>query len=86
MKNQISKLYNALSAPVAASRDALAERLQSVRDTTSLLYNRTMHHIGYRQETLKDIVENAPKEEEEEPQQQTEDKKLYLNLLKMVQG
>ena len=73
MKNQISKLYNAVSAPVAASRDALAERLQSVRDTASLLYNRTMHHIGYGQETLKDIVENAAKEEEEEPQQHTEE-------------
>ena len=39
-KNQISKLYNAVSAPVAASRDGLAERLQSVRDTASLLYKR----------------------------------------------
>ena len=67
MKNQISKLYSAVLAPIAASRDALSERLQSVRDTAFLLYNRTMHHIGYGQETLKDIVENAAKEEEEEP-------------------
>ena len=59
MKNQISKLYSAVLA--------LSERLQSVGDTASLLYNRTMHHIGYGQETLKDIVENAAKEEEEEP-------------------
>ena len=66
MKIQISKLYSALSAPVAASRDALAERLQSIRDTTSLLYNRMMSNIGYGQETLKDIVENTAKEEEEE--------------------
>ena len=75
MKNQISKLYSAVSAPVAASRDALAERLQSVRDTASLLYNRTMYYIGYGQETLKDIVENTAKEEEEEkePQQQTQE-------------
>ena len=74
MENQISKLYSAVSAPVAASRDALTERLQSVRDTASLLYNRTMNNIGYGQETLKDIVENAAKaEEEEEPQQQTEE-------------
>ena len=71
-RNMITNLYNAVSAPVAASRDALAERLQSVRDTASLLYNRTMHHIGYGQETLKDIVENTAKEEEKEPQQQTE--------------
>ena len=74
MKNQINKLYNAVSAPVAATRDALSERLQSVRDTASLLYNRTMYHIGYGQETLKDIVENTAKEEEEEePQQQTKE-------------
>ena len=73
MKNLISKLYSAVSVPVAASRDALAERLQSVCDTASLLYNRTMHHIGYGQETLKDIVENAAKEEEEELQQQTKE-------------
>ena len=73
MKNQISKLYSAVSAPVAASRDALAERLQSARDTASLLYNRMMYHIGYGQETLKDIVENTAKEEEEERQQQTKE-------------
>ena len=72
MKNQISKLYNAVSAPVAASRDVLAERLESVRDTAFLLYNRTMYHIGYGQETLKGIVENTAKEEEE-PQQQTQE-------------
>ena len=72
MKNQINKLYNAVLAPVAATRDALAARLESVRDTASLLYNRTMYHIGYGQETLKDIVENTAKEEEE-PQQQTKE-------------
>ena len=33
MKNQITDLYNAVSAPVAATRDALSERLQSVRET-----------------------------------------------------
>ena len=74
MKNQISRLYSAVSAPIAASRDALAERLQSVRDTASLLYNRMMNNIGYGQETLKDIVENTAAKEEEEPQQQTEEK------------
>ena len=73
MKNQISKLYSAILAPVAATRDALSERLQNVRDTASLLYNRTMNNIGYGQETLKGIVENTAKEEEEEPQQQTQE-------------
>ena len=66
MKNQITDLYNAALA--------LSERLQSVRDTPALLYNRTMHHIGYGQDTLKDIVENAAKEEEK-PQQQTKEGK-----------
>ena len=73
LRNTISKLYNAVSAPVAATRDALAERLQSVRETASLLYNRMVENMGYGQERLKDIVEKeagreepaAPKEEEE---------------------
>ena len=45
-RNTISKLYNAVSAPVTATQDALAERLQSVRDTTSLLHNRMMENMG----------------------------------------
>ena len=32
LRNTISKLYNGVSAPVAATRDALVERLQGVRD------------------------------------------------------
>ena len=47
MKNQLTKLYNAVSAPVTTTRDALAERLQSVRDTASLLYNRMIENMGY---------------------------------------
>ena len=39
MKNQLTKLYNPVSAPMtAATRDALAERLQGVRKSISLLY------------------------------------------------
>ena len=57
MRNQLTKLYNAVSAPVAAIRDALAERLQSVRETAFLFYNRMVENIGYDQEKLKDIVE-----------------------------
>ena len=49
---------------MGATRDALAEKLQSVRDTASLLYNRMMENMGYGRERLKDIVE---KEAEEEP-------------------
>ena len=41
----------------AAARDALAERLQSIRDTAFLLYDRMMENMGYgQQERLKDIV------------------------------
>ena len=66
-RNTISKLYNAVSAPVAATRDALAERLQGVRETVSLLYNRMMENMGYGQERLKDIVEKEAEEQQQEP-------------------
>ena len=36
LRNTISKLYNAVLEPVAATRDTLAERLQSVRETAFL--------------------------------------------------
>ena len=67
MRNTVSKSCNAVSAPVAETQDAFAERLQSVRETASLLYNRMKENMGYGQENLKDIVE---KEVEEEEQQQ----------------
>ena len=67
MKNQLTKLYNVLSVPVAATRDALPERMQSVRETTSLLHNRIMENMGYgQQERLKDIVEKEAEEEEQQ--------------------
>ena len=57
MRNQLTKLFNAVSAPVTATRDALAERLESVRETASLFYNRMVENMGYEQDKLKDIVE-----------------------------
>ena len=75
MKNQLPKLYNAVSAPVAATRDALTERLQSVRETASLLYNRMVENMGYGQEKSKDIVQ---KEAEEKKQQEEEDIDLTM--------
>ena len=44
MRNTISKLYQAI---VEATRDALAERLQSIRESASLIYNRMMDNIVY---------------------------------------
>ena len=57
MRNELTKLFNAVSAPVTATRDALAERLESVRETASLFYNRMVENMGYEQDKLKDIVE-----------------------------
>ena len=70
IKSQLLKLYNAVSAPVAATGDVLTKRLQRVRETASLLHNRMVENMGYGQETLKDIVE---KEAEEEQQQEKEE-------------
>ena len=64
MKNHLTKFYNAVSAPVAATRYALAERLESVRETASLLYNRMAENMGYGQETLKDIIEKEAGEQQ----------------------
>ena len=47
LRNTISKLYNAVSAPMAATQDALTERLQNICETASLLYNRMMENMGY---------------------------------------
>ena len=67
MRNTISKLYNVVSASVAATTDALAERLQSIRETPSLLYNRMMGNTYYEEERLKGIEEIEPDEEAKEP-------------------
>ena len=73
LRNTISKLYNAVSAPVTATRDAFAERLQSVRETASLLYNRMMENMKYGRERLKDIVEKESEEEAKRQQQEEEE-------------
>ena len=55
LRNTFGKLYNAVSA----TRHALAGRLQGVRKTTFLLYNRIMEYMGCgQQRNLKSIVEN----------------------------
>ena len=72
LRNTISTLYNAVSALVAATRDALAKRLQSVRETASLLYNRMLENMGYGRERFKDIVEKEAEEEVKMQQQEEE--------------
>ena len=66
LRNTIPKLYNAVPAPVAATRDALSAILQNVSETVSLLCNRMMENMGYGRERLKDIAEEEEAEEEEE--------------------
>lgn len=46
-KNAISKLYNIVSVPVVSTRDALAEKLQIVRDTAYLLYQKMKENLGH---------------------------------------
>ena len=64
------------SAPVIATQEALAGRMQSVRETASLLHNRMIDNIRYGEERLNDIIEKKAREEEEETtekEEQTED-------------
>ena len=72
LRNTISKLCNAVSVSVAATRDALAERLQGVRETAFLLYNRMMENMGY-QKRLKDIMEKEAAEEEQQQKPTTKE-------------
>ena len=58
---------------MAATRNALAERLQSVYEGASLLYNRMMEKMEYRRQRLKDIVEKEAEEEAKEKQQEEEE-------------
>ena len=79
---------------MTATRDALIERLQSVRDIKSLLYNRTMENMGFgQQERLKGIVEKeveeeepaAAKEEEGAKEQQDDDERYdTVTKIKLV--
>ena len=51
---------------------SLAERLQGIRKTASLLYNRMMDYMRHGWEGLKDIVEKEAEEEAKEQQQEKE--------------
>ena len=56
LSNTISKLCDAVTAPVASTCDALAVRLQSLHDTGYLLYQKTKEELG-NEHKLKDNVE-----------------------------
>ena len=58
---------------MAATGDALTKRLQRVRETASLLYNRMVENMEYGQETLKDIVEKEAEEEQQHEKEEDND-------------
>ena len=68
MRNQLTKSYNAVSALVTATRNALAEKLQSVRETASLLYG-----TEYGMWTGQTERHRAKKAEEEQRQKEDVD-------------
>ena len=70
MRKTISILHKAISAPVAATRDAFAERLETVHETACLLYNRMVKNMEYGRQRLKDIVKKEAEEEAKEQQQE----------------
>ena len=59
---------------ISTSDSTLAERLQSVGETASLLYNRIVENMGHGEKRLKDIVKKAA-EEEEQPSAAKEEEK-----------
>ena len=77
LRNTISKLYEVVSTPVTFTRDALAERLQSVRDTVTSLYNRTREKLGYGR-VLKDIVEDEAEKQHEEQKEEEQQENIDL--------
>ena len=88
LRNTISKLYRVVSAPVAAKRDVLTEREQSVRETAFLLYNRMMENMGYGRERLKHIVEEKETKEQQQvlaaaKEKQQDDDEQYDTVLKI---
>ena len=59
-----TNFYNFVSAPVAATRNPLTERLQSVCEIASLSYTRMTDNIENGQERLKDTVKKEGRDEE----------------------
>ena len=57
-RNTIASLYDAVSAPVATTRDALLKRLGGIREVVTGAYNRIRWHQP-RRTSLKDIVEEV---------------------------
>ena len=55
---------------MTATGDALAERLESVSEIASLVYNKMVENMRYGLERMKDLVEKEAEEEEAKEQQQ----------------
>ena len=85
-RKKITDLYNAVSAPVVGTRDALADRLQSIRESVALLYKKAKEKLGYKeveekkaaQPTLHDEIEEEAKKDHIEDIQRLPDKDVDL--------
>ena len=71
---------------MAATRDALAERLLGVPEIAPSLYNRMMEDMGYRQDSLKDISKNQqrPRRERKRPGSNGKDQQQSKNNNRMM--
>ena len=64
LRNTISRLYNAVSEPVTATQDVLAERLESVPEIASLLYSRMMDNTSMDGRDWKTLKKKRQKKSE----------------------
>ena len=69
MRSRLRSLYHALFALLTWTRDTVAEGLQSLNETASLLYNRVKEKTECLWKWLKHILEKVAEEEVEEQQQ-----------------
>ena len=68
MRSRLTSLYNALSALLTWTRDTVAEGLQILNESASLLYNRAKEKTDCLWKWLKHILEKVEEEEAEEQQ------------------
>ena len=69
MRSRLGSLYHALFALLTWTRDTVAEELQNLNETASVLYNRVKERTECLWKWLKHILEKVAEEEAEEQQQ-----------------
>ena len=83
IRNRLANLYIALSTPVTLTEeDTVAEGLQSLNETVSLLCNRMKEKTDCRWKWLKHFLEKVAEEEAKEQQLQ-DDNEQYVTVPKI---